>query len=442
MRGAGTDATVYFQLVGEKGEGEVTRIVAPREAFERGTVDTFSFKFSHLGKLQKLLVQHDNSGANPAWHLFKVDVFCAKDKATTVFVCNGWIRSDQSAVHPSVELLAGRPIPLLTNYRLDIITTDMRGSGTTSNVFVELVGEMGKIGPLPLDNPDAFEKGQRDIFEIEGPDCGPLTQLILTLDGAGNRPSWNLDHALVFRDASIEDKPDDSLGVYFPCRQWFNKEMGMAKALFPMKKGEDGRLAYTFRVQTSDVKGAGTDSNIFVSLVGDKGETGYQPLVANHDTFERGNEDVFPLEMNDVGRPTFLLVKSDGASKKPTWHLDTIIVEIPGSPPAFFVGQCWIGPSTRMEIKIPVSWVNPKEDLATYKIHVYTSDVKNSGTDAGVLIEIFGDRASSGKQPLLDMSKDTFERGQMDEFKLQCKNLGGLRAIRIESDGRSNKPSW
>lgn len=34
----------------------------------------------YLGKLQKLLVQHDNSGANPAWHLFKVDVTCAKDK--------------------------------------------------------------------------------------------------------------------------------------------------------------------------------------------------------------------------------------------------------------------------------------------------------------------------------------------------------------------------
>ena len=40
---------------------------------------------------------------------------------------------------------------------------------------------------------------------------------------------------------------------------------------------------------------------------------------------------------------------------------------------------------------------------AVYDVHVYTSDVKNAGTDAGVLIEILGDRASSGKQPLLDM---------------------------------------
>jgi hypothetical protein len=25
-----------------------------------------------LGKLRRMLIQHDNSGANPAWHLFKV----------------------------------------------------------------------------------------------------------------------------------------------------------------------------------------------------------------------------------------------------------------------------------------------------------------------------------------------------------------------------------
>ena len=41
-----------------------------------------------LGKLRKLLIQHDNSGGNPAWHLFKVDVTCNKDKQ----VGWGWTR--------------------------------------------------------------------------------------------------------------------------------------------------------------------------------------------------------------------------------------------------------------------------------------------------------------------------------------------------------------
>jgi hypothetical protein len=40
-------------------------------------------------------------------------------------------------------------------------------------------------------------------------------------------------------------------------------------------------------VFTSDVKGAGTDSNVAINLVGEGGETGDIPLVANYDTFER-----------------------------------------------------------------------------------------------------------------------------------------------------------
>jgi len=43
-RGAGTDANISFQLFGEKGEGEMQRVVASKEAFERGKVDTFVFK--------------------------------------------------------------------------------------------------------------------------------------------------------------------------------------------------------------------------------------------------------------------------------------------------------------------------------------------------------------------------------------------------------------
>jgi hypothetical protein len=31
-----------------------------------------SCRMPYLGKLKKLLIQHDNSGDNPAWHLFKV----------------------------------------------------------------------------------------------------------------------------------------------------------------------------------------------------------------------------------------------------------------------------------------------------------------------------------------------------------------------------------
>ena len=77
-----------------------------------------------------------------------------------MFVCNDWIRSDLPEVFPSVELLPGLPVPLILRYRLEVMTADLKGAATTSNVFVEMQGRSGKIGPVQLDSPTAFQKGK------------------------------------------------------------------------------------------------------------------------------------------------------------------------------------------------------------------------------------------------------------------------------------------
>jgi hypothetical protein len=51
LRGAGTDANVYFQLSGENGDSEVQRVVAGQEAFERGGVDTYTYRHARLDGL-------------------------------------------------------------------------------------------------------------------------------------------------------------------------------------------------------------------------------------------------------------------------------------------------------------------------------------------------------------------------------------------------------
>lgn len=84
-------------------------------------------RMRHLGKLRRMLVQHDNSGANPAWHLFKAVVTCAKDRSTTTFVCNDWIRSE---VRLGLQLAGAR----------------MRGVGCL--VCHQLLGLQGLRGPL------------------------------------------------------------------------------------------------------------------------------------------------------------------------------------------------------------------------------------------------------------------------------------------------------
>ena len=58
-------------------------------------------------------------------------------------------------------------------------------------------------------------------------------------------------------------------------------------------------------VKTGDVRGAGTDANVFVQIFGAKGDTGKLQLRSAENTknkFERGRTDQFALEAVDIGK--------------------------------------------------------------------------------------------------------------------------------------------
>jgi hypothetical protein len=57
------------------------------------------------------------------------------------------------------------------NYKITIITSDIKHAGTNSKVYIQLFGDKGKhTVKIPLQksskNKDPFERGKKDIFEI------------------------------------------------------------------------------------------------------------------------------------------------------------------------------------------------------------------------------------------------------------------------------------
>ena len=58
---------------------------------------------------------------------------------------------------------------------------------------------------------------------------------------------------------------------------------------------------------TGDVKGAGTNANVHITVTGSNGNTGRRPLTkAFRDLFERNQTDKFQIEALDLG--TFALL--------------------------------------------------------------------------------------------------------------------------------------
>ncbi|EDO44989.1 predicted protein, partial [Nematostella vectensis] len=77
-----------------------------------------------------------------------------------------------------------------------------------------------------------------------------------------------------------------------------------------------------------------------------------------------------------------------------------------------------------------------------YKVDILTGDVYGAGTDANVLITIYGEDGDSGQQ-LLDNSGNNFERGTKDHFHLVTnKYLGRITKIHIGHDNTGLGAAW
>jgi len=81
---------------------------------------------------------------------------------------------------------------------------------------------------------------------------------------------------------------------------------------------------------------------------------------------------------------------------------------------------------------------------ATYKVEVYTGDVKYAGTDANVYITLYGVEGDSGFQKLkAGKTKNLFERDQIDTFEVMTDHdLGPLHKIRVKTDGTGLGAGW
>ena len=183
---------------------------------------------------------------------------------------------------------------------------------------------------------------------------------------------------------------------------------------------------YVVSVTTADCKGAGTDANVFVELLGANGNSGRRPLSTSRNNFERGKKDVFFLEMPDLGELSAIKIGHDNAGMGPGWCLDRVIVsdeDAPGEATVFDAsvkgkpGGRWLdksadGGATQCTLA-PLA----ANAGAYYGVETMTSDVMFAGTDANVSLTLIGlkdGKETRSKTMKLDNSSNNFDRGALD----------------------------
>ena len=206
-------------------------------------------------------------------------------------------------------------------------------------------------------------------------------------------------------------------------------------------------MKYKVQVKTGDIRGAGTDANVFLQLFGEHSDTGEQKLESSGNNFERGHTDTFGIEAVDLGEITKARVGHDGSGFGSGWFLDNIVVT------AETTNKQWIFNCSR--------WLDKGEDdgqivrdlapvsdgtatgtkVAKYKISVRTGDKRGAGTDANVFIVLHGGTGSTGRYKL-ESAGNNFERGRVDVFGIEAFDVGALTKITIGHDGTGFGSGW
>ncbi|MBS3825353.1 PQQ-binding-like beta-propeller repeat protein [Candidatus Bipolaricaulota bacterium] len=221
-----------------------------------------------------------------------------------------------------------------------------------------------------------------------------------------------------------------------------------------LEKKLNGRFRIT--VETGDIKGAGTDANVYIASFGRIPTGGPRPpeefeLIG---TFDRGDTDVINLGENELPQLLGLRhirVKHDNSGKDPGWYIHRLVIEDKETGEEWeFVIDRWLAEDqvdgeTQADFE-PTAYCGKAE----YEIEVTTSDLDwktGEGTDANVYISLFGTnsfgkKCSSGEFLLDNKWENDFETGDTNTFHVTGGEIGELTHITLRHDGALPLSDW
>ncbi|KAM6148889.1 lipoxygenase homology domain-containing protein 1 isoform 2-T2 [Erethizon dorsatum] len=205
---------------------------------------------------------------------------------------------------------------------------------------------------------------------------------------------------------------------------------------------------YEVVTATGDIRGAGTDANVFITIFGENGLSPKLHLTSKSESaFEKANVDVFRVRTNNVGLIYKIRIEHDNTGLNASWYLDHVIVTDMKRPHLRYYFNCtnWLSKieGDRQWCRDLLASFNPMDMPRgnKYEIKVYTGDVIGAGTDADVFINIFGEYGDTGERRL-ENEKDNFEKGAEDKFMVDAPDLGQLIKISVGHNNKGGSAGW
>ena len=450
--------------------------------FKKHRIDQFNIDCGvvEIGELESIVLGHDNTGLGPDWNIDAIEAECPKlGKSYHVKEPKDkdgfWLASGKADGRTEREFQIDpaktTKLDVKGTWLIHVETGSQRWSGTDARVYLTLYGDQGKTEEMEIGNKtDNWEDSQTDEFKIEFDVLGKLSKIRIRHDNSGPTPGWllktvtctHIDTGAAYNFVTEGD------GVWLSRRDGDGEIVRELPASGPLIETPLESVPYTVNIKTGTPRGAGTDANVFVTVFGEKGDSGPRELrksATHRNKWERGNTDTFDLLAVDLGKLTHVHVRHDNSGLGGSWFLEDVRI-LPGGNgahdgedggskdpnavdgEAVFPCHRWLAKNEddgAIERTLPLlGAVGIVEATTTYIIEVKTGTVPKAGTDANVHLTLFGAAQDSGSHKLQksETFRDKFEAGHTDRFRFESVDLGTLRKLVIGHDGAGFGAGW
>ncbi|CAF2130421.1 unnamed protein product [Rotaria magnacalcarata] len=452
--GAGTNSDVSLTLYGNLGEAGPMKLANQEDNFEPGKKDEFTIECQNVGELNQIFIAHNNKGLSAAWFLDSIVIEDLYAMHTYQFPCHRWLAKNEDDgkiarfLVPQSSTTETPQIRKHNQYKVTVFTGNKSGAGTDADVFITLFGNQGQTGQIKLDNEkDNFETGQKDEFIVECPAVGEINKILIEHNNKGLSSGWFLDRIL------IEDTQDHRT-YEFPCNRWLAKDEDdkqiarylLPKGAMPAKKQLEDGVCYYISVFTGDKKNAGTDAIVSVVMHGK--DSSSEEIILSDGKFENNSVDKFTINApKDLSALTALDIRHNNSGVRRGWYLEKVVVDCSSTGiKQTFPCNNWLADyegDGRIErrLKEDISLRKTYPPTVPWYVWVHTSDKKEAGTNAQVILVLYGHNGKSVNIKL-ERNSDALQQGHCDQFKADINDVGIPYKLRVSLSSKHLSHSW
>ncbi|OCT76820.1 hypothetical protein XELAEV_18032023mg [Xenopus laevis] len=379
--GAETDANVHVTLYGEKGDTgkrKLHKSLMPGNMFTRSKTDSFLLEAVSLGKLRKVVLEHDGEGYGAGMYLKMVTVKESQDSSSEwVFPFWNWLDSHIATCQIACKLHT---------------IAQIQGSQFTAAIFRVFS--------------NLRSANRRNLPVRNNCTCTEIDENCRST-GRGHKD------------------PEDG------CRelQSLNLNQGVRRRLSrnPEPYPKSGGL-WVIDISGSEYSSSESPANFTLVFSGDKGKQKLKSKIT-------GNVIQIKEDLKSVGSIYKVQVCWSNLKLKQAWHLMSIHMKHTTSNQEMWLHwDCWMKPNEDNCVELPAMFsIRDPMPVMEYVLYIHTGDVKNAGVTGKVTICIEGENGDTGRRILNVDGNDllSFTKGQVDIFHIKAVHLGKLHKIMV-----------